>query len=84
MIWEFGEPHRVQEARSRAGTATARAIARRAGIDSAAVIPGAELEKLDDAALAACVGKTSVLARIMPDQKLRIVRALKANGESSQ
>jgi Ca2+-transporting ATPase len=61
--------------------ATARAIARQAGIDSEIVMTGAELERLDDEALAACVRKTSVFARIMPDQKLRIVKALKANGE---
>lgn len=61
--------------------ATARAIAQQAGIDSNDVITGAELEKLDDAALAARVKKTSVFARIMPDQKLRIVKALKANDE---
>ena len=61
--------------------ATARAIARQAGVDSEAVITGAELEKLDDAALALRVKKTSVFARIMPDQKLRIVQALKANDE---
>ncbi|WP_294540290.1 cation-translocating P-type ATPase [uncultured Rhodoblastus sp.] len=61
--------------------ATARAIARQAGIDADVVLAGEELEKLDGAALKASVEKTSVFARIMPDQKLRIVQALKANDE---
>jgi Ca2+-transporting ATPase len=61
--------------------ATAQAIARQAGIDSDEVITGAELESLDQAALAARAKACSVFARIMPDQKLRIVKALKANDE---
>jgi P-type Ca2+ transporter type 2C len=61
--------------------ATAQAIARQAGIDSDDVITGAELERLDKDALAARTKACSVFARIMPDQKLRIVKALKANGE---
>ena len=60
---------------------TAQAIARQAGIDSADAITGAELEQLDDAALAARVKTCSIFARIMPDQKLRVVKALKANNE---
>jgi Ca2+-transporting ATPase len=61
--------------------ATARAIARQAGIDSEEATTGAELERLDEAALAARMRTCSIFARIMPDQKLRIVEALKANGE---
>ena len=61
--------------------ATARAIARQAGIDSEEATTGVELERLDDAALAARMRTCSVFARVMPDQKLRIVKALKANGE---
>jgi P-type Ca2+ transporter type 2C len=61
--------------------ATARAIAQQAGIDSDEATTGSELEQLDDAALAARMRTCSVFARIMPDQKLRIVKALKANGE---
>ena len=59
--------------------ATARAIARQAGIDSQTVMTGAELERLDDAALAAALRTNAIFARIMPDQKLRIVEALKAD-----
>lgn len=61
--------------------ATARAIASQAGLDFNDVVSGEELKTLDDAALAARVKTAAVFARIMPEQKLAIVRALKANGE---
>ncbi|MCW2285702.1 Ca2+-transporting ATPase [Rhodoblastus acidophilus] len=60
---------------------TARAIARQAGISSEHHLTGREIEALSAEALAERVQKTSVFARIMPDQKLRIVEALKAGGE---
>ncbi len=61
--------------------ATALAIARQAGISSEDHLTGREIEGLSDEALAARIRKTSVFARIMPDQKLRVVEALKAGGE---
>jgi Ca2+-transporting ATPase len=61
--------------------ATARAIARQAGIDATHLLTGAELQQLGEAELALRVRTTTVFARIMPEQKLRIVQALKANGE---
>ncbi|TIT26676.1 MAG: cation-translocating P-type ATPase, partial [Mesorhizobium sp.] len=61
--------------------ATARAIARGAGLDFNDVVTGEELKAQDDAALSARVKTATVFARIMPEQKLAIVRALKANGE---
>jgi len=61
--------------------ATARAVARQAGLDATNVATGEELAELSDAALAERVRTTRVFARIMPEQKLRIVNALKANGE---
>ena len=61
--------------------ATARAIAEQAGIDGGMVMSGEELAELDDTALARRVRDTAVFARISPAQKLRIVAALKANGE---
>ncbi|EHH12723.1 ATPase [Mesorhizobium amorphae] len=61
--------------------ATARAIAREAGLDFNDVVTGEELKTLDDAALLARAKTAAVFARIMPEQKLAIVRALKANGE---
>lgn len=61
--------------------ATARAIADRAGIETGAVLDGAELARLDQVALRERLRSTNVFARIMPEQKLRIVEALKADGE---
>ncbi len=60
---------------------TARAIARQAGIAAGATVTGAELAAMDEATLAARIAGTSVFARIMPEQKLRLVEALKAKGE---
>jgi Ca2+-transporting ATPase len=61
--------------------ATARAIARQAGLDTGDFVTGNELEQLGDADLALRVRTATVFARIMPEQKLRIVNALKANRE---
>jgi len=61
--------------------ATARAIAREAGLEVHDVLTGEQLEKLSDAELRKRVYAATVFARIMPEQKLRIVRAFKSNGE---
>ncbi|MDG4880413.1 cation-translocating P-type ATPase [Mesorhizobium sp. WSM4884] len=61
--------------------ATAKAIAREAGLDVADIVTGEELRALSPAELSRAVKTTTVFARIMPDQKLAIVNALKANGE---
>jgi Ca2+-transporting ATPase len=61
--------------------ATARAIADQAGIESGSLMTGAEVATLPDEALAARAGTVSIFARTMPEQKLRIVSALKAAGE---
>ncbi|MFM7734158.1 MAG: cation-translocating P-type ATPase [Cyanobium sp.] len=62
---------------------TARAIATGIGLvkPGADVTIGRELESLDDAALQERVGCCSVYARVPPEQKLRIVRALQARRE---
>ena len=60
---------------------TARAIAVQAGLDATAVLTGNEVEKMTDVDLARCVRTTTIFARTMPEHKLRIVQALKANGE---
>lgn len=59
---------------------TAAAIARQAGLRSAAVVTGAELEALDPAALAERLATVDVCARIVPEQKLAIVQALQRGG----
>ncbi len=61
--------------------ATARAIACQAGLAAEHLLTGEALEPMTDAELARRVRTTTVFARIMPEQKLRIVTALKANGE---
>jgi Ca2+-transporting ATPase len=61
--------------------ATARAIANDAGIEDGELLTGADVNLLDDGELAGHVRRVSVFARISPEQKLRIVNALKANGE---
>ncbi len=60
---------------------TARVIAQQAGIESAQVLTGDDIEKLSAEQLALRVQTTSIFARIRPQQKLRIVESLKANGE---
>jgi len=61
--------------------ATARAIAEQAGLETGDVVTGTEVARMDDAALAERLKRTSVFARIQPGQKVRIVEALKRNGE---
>jgi len=61
--------------------ATARTIAQQAGIDIGDLMSGQDVARLDDAALAERVKTVTVFARIQPEQKMRIVQALKANGE---
>ena len=61
--------------------ATARAIGRQAGLDAEDIVTGEDLEQLSEAELALRACTATVFARIMPEQKLRIVNALKASGE---
>lgn len=62
--------------------ATADAIARRCGIRGESVAAtGPELSLLDDAALEARLVHTQVIARAVPELKLRIVRTLSRRGE---
>jgi Ca2+-transporting ATPase len=60
--------------------ATAAAIALQAGLAPVDLLNGASLASMDDMALRERLRTTSICARITPDQKLRIVEALKANG----
>ncbi|MGX4640384.1 cation-translocating P-type ATPase [Massilia sp. SYSU DXS3249] len=59
---------------------TARAIARQAGLADGSVVTGPELAQLDAQALGARLDGVNVCARIVPGQKLDIVRALQARG----
>jgi Ca2+-transporting ATPase len=62
--------------------ATALAIARQIGLTPAEnYISGPDIDKMDDAELRKKIQAVSVFARVMPEHKLRIVNALKANGE---
>ncbi len=62
--------------------ATARAIAAQVGLSERAdVITGAELDALDDATLRERLRRVDVCARLAPAHKLRLVRALQADGQ---
>jgi Ca2+-transporting ATPase len=61
--------------------ATARAIARQAGIGHGEILTGNELELLTDPDLDQRLKTVCVFSRIRPAQKLRIVSRLKAGGE---
>jgi Ca2+-transporting ATPase len=60
---------------------TALAIARQAGITADQVVTGQQLDTLSATALCALVRDASVYARILPEQKLRMVEAFKTNLE---
>ena len=62
--------------------ATASAIGSQAGLDSTEVLSGDAIEAMSDELLAERVKTTCIFARIRPNQKLRIVECLKANGET--
>jgi magnesium-transporting ATPase (P-type) len=62
-----------------AGTATA--IGLQIGLQNASqVLTGADLDRMDDATLAAAVLETDIFARTSPEHKLRLVMALQAHG----
>jgi len=60
---------------------TALAIAARIGLNARHALTGRELAELDDSALGEAANDTDVFARVEPEQKLRLVRALQARGE---
>jgi len=63
--------------------ATAAAIAGQIGLDSGSggIISGPELSGMDDESLRERIRHSNIFARMVPQQKLRLVNALKANGE---
>ena len=61
---------------------TAGAIARQAGLQAPDHVHlGTELDAMDDAAFSDAAASEGVFARVRPEQKLRLVQALKARGE---
>lgn len=59
---------------------TARAIATQIGLKGDAALTGSDLEKISDADLPEVAERTTVFARVAPEQKLRLVQALQARG----
>ena len=61
---------------------TAQSIARQIGLNPADdFISGPQLDAMDDAELQQRIQSVNIFARVVPEQKLRLVNALKANGE---
>lgn len=61
---------------------TASAIARKIGIpNSENIITGDMLETMNDSDLREAVKKVSIFSRVIPEHKMRIVKAFKENGE---
>lgn len=63
------------------GTAYAIAAELKISFDRSEVVTGPDLDKMDDRKLREMVKKFSVYARVSPEHKIRIVKALKHNGE---
>jgi Ca2+-transporting ATPase len=63
--------------------ATAAAIASQIGlpVGVGGIITGAEFIQMDEATLCERIHHSNIFARMVPEQKLRLVNALKANGE---
>ncbi|MFA5073555.1 MAG: cation-translocating P-type ATPase [Nitrospirota bacterium] len=61
---------------------TAACIGREIGLrESNQVITGLELDRMNDATLQQRIKTSNIFARVVPEQKLRIVNAFKANGD---
>ena len=61
---------------------TARAVAAEVGLTAdSGVLTGPELDAMSDTELATRVGTVNLFARVVPELKLRLVRALRASGE---
>lgn len=59
---------------------TATAVAEQLGIDAEHVTTGADLDRLDDTAQTELIERSCVFARVNPEQKVRIVAALRRGG----
>ncbi|MDF1549334.1 MAG: HAD-IC family P-type ATPase, partial [Bacteroidales bacterium] len=61
--------------------ATARAIAMELGLSTnGSVLTGAELSKMDDKTFLQAIEETNIFARVAPEHKLRLVKALQSKG----
>jgi Ca2+-transporting ATPase len=61
---------------------TAQNIAKQIGLkQTEGIITGTEIEKMDTSELQERIKTINIFARVVPEQKLHIVKALKANGE---
>lgn len=61
--------------------ATAKSIAAQIGLNAQEIMTGDALKNMSDEELKSNIRHVSLFARVVPEQKLRIVRALKANQE---
>ena len=57
-----------------------RSICRQVGLKVSNLLLGSDIEEMDDKELASAVEKTSVFAKLSPQQKARIVQVLRENG----
>jgi Mg2+-importing ATPase len=55
-------------------------VCRQVGLDTASVLLGSAIEAMSDETLAAQVEATSIFAKLAPQQKARVIRALQARG----
>ncbi len=60
---------------------TAKAIAQLVGLPATRVITGAELEQMNEAEFVNQVQKVDIFARVVPEDKLKIIKALKKFGQ---
>ncbi len=60
---------------------TALKVADQIGLKSEGVITGGEIERIGDSELRRKINKVNIFARVVPEQKLKIVNALKSEGE---
>ena len=58
----------------------ARAVAAQVGLEVEATLTGEEMARLSPTALAARAERTTIFARVDPDQKLQVIRALQGRG----
>ena len=61
---------------------TAQSIARQIGLEKAEqALSGIEIAQMSDTELRSAVSRTNIFARVVPEQKLRLINMLKGNGE---